>query len=413
MTDAWSDSKRRIITNLCVNCKLGTTFLSSKETNDDAHTGEYIFEYVNECIKEVEEENVVQIVTDNASNNMAAANLLSIFKGVIRKAKSFTIFIYAHHKTLALTRKFTKREIVRPRLTRFATFFLTLQSLLDKKQELRNMMTSNEWDNTKWSKSKKGKEALDIVVPNDFWILIDLCLRVFTPLVKVLRLVDGEEKPSMGFVYRELLKTKDVIIKTLKRESDNMPILNIIDFFSDAQMQHHVINVELQRYTQKEGAFGRKLAACGCENNTSSYNPVSWWDFYGNETPNLKLMAKRILGLTTSSSGCTHQEEETLRCHKDENLVYVQFNARLMKKKKMKDKLETLLASNATNTQSWIVDGCDDEEEVDNILPSTRDNRNSQVEIREPDEDDFVSDGTEDDLNEEEEIELESDKELD
>lgn len=31
---------------------------------------------------------------------------------------------------------------------------------------------------------------------------------------------------------------------------------------------------------------------------------MSWWDFYGNETPNLKTMAKRILGLTTSSSNC-------------------------------------------------------------------------------------------------------------
>ena len=90
-------------------------------------------------------------------------------------------------------RKFTKKEIIRPRVTKFATSFLTLQSLLDKKQQLRNMMTCNEWDNTKWSRSKKGKEAFDIVVPNDFLNSIELCLRVFTPLVKVLRLVDGDE----------------------------------------------------------------------------------------------------------------------------------------------------------------------------------------------------------------------------
>ncbi|XP_022850265.1 uncharacterized protein LOC111372253 [Olea europaea var. sylvestris] len=134
-------------------------------------------------------------------------------------------------------------------------------------------------------------------------------------------------------------------------------------------------------------------------------------------------MAKRILGLTTSSSGCERnwsvfegvhtKKRNRLDATRMKNLVYVQFNARLMNKKKRKDKLETLLASNASNAQSWIVDSCDDEEEVDNILPSTGGNRNSQVEIREPDEDDFVSDDTEDDLNEEEEIELESDKELD
>ena len=34
------------------------------------------------------------------------------------------------------------------------------------------------------------------------------------------------------------------------------------------------------------------------------YILVNWWDFYGNETPNLKIMAKMILGLTISSLGC-------------------------------------------------------------------------------------------------------------
>ncbi|XP_022865633.1 uncharacterized protein LOC111385475 [Olea europaea var. sylvestris] len=179
--------------------------------------------------------------------------------------------------------------------------------------------------------------------------MIDLCLKVFTPLVKVLILVDGEEKPSIGFVYGELLKAKDDIAKILKRECDYKPILDIIDakrkgrldsslhttafvlnpfyffknpcikddsfminnliacvekFFPNDQMQHHVINIELQKYVQKEGSFGRKLAISACENNDENYNPVSWWDFYGNETPNLKTMVKRILDLTTSSSGC-------------------------------------------------------------------------------------------------------------
>ncbi|CAH9099577.1 unnamed protein product, partial [Cuscuta epithymum] len=62
MTDAWTDGKKRSIMNLCVNCKLGTTFLSSKDTKDDSHTGQYIFEYVDGCIGEIGEENVVQVV---------------------------------------------------------------------------------------------------------------------------------------------------------------------------------------------------------------------------------------------------------------------------------------------------------------------------------------------------------------
>lgn len=46
---------------------------------------------------------------------------------------------------------------------------------------------------------------------------------------------------------------------------------------------------------------------------------------------------------------------------------------------------------------------CDDENEIDNdILLSTRDNRNSWVEIRELDEDDFISNDTEYNLDEKE-----------
>jgi hypothetical protein len=35
-----------------------------------------------------------------------------------------------------------------------------------------------------------------------------MCLSVFEPLVKLIRLVDGDVKPSMGFFYGELTKAK-------------------------------------------------------------------------------------------------------------------------------------------------------------------------------------------------------------
>ncbi|CAH1419481.1 unnamed protein product [Lactuca virosa] len=140
---------------------MGTVFLSSKECSSEAHTSQHIYEYVESCIQQVGPENVVQVVTDNATNNMGAAKLLkekrpSIFwtscathtiklmlegiralprfKKIPDQAKKLTIFIYAHHKTLAMMRSYTnKREIIRPRVTRFASAFLTLQSLSEKR----------------------------------------------------------------------------------------------------------------------------------------------------------------------------------------------------------------------------------------------------------------------------------------
>jgi len=172
MTDAWTDQKRRSIMNMCMHCTIGSSFLESKETSEESHTGQLIFEYVDGCIERVGAENIVQVVTDNASNNMAAKDLLFVkrpnifwtscathtlnlmlegigkmkkFKGYIDQAKSLTIFIYAHHRTLALMRKYTKkRDIVRSGVTRFASNFLTLQSLYEKKEQLRAMSQCDE-----------------------------------------------------------------------------------------------------------------------------------------------------------------------------------------------------------------------------------------------------------------------------
>lgn len=76
MTDAWSDRKWRSIMNLCVNCKTGTSFISSIESSNEPHTGKYIFDYVKRYIGEIGCDNVIQVVTDNATNNMVAAKLL-------------------------------------------------------------------------------------------------------------------------------------------------------------------------------------------------------------------------------------------------------------------------------------------------------------------------------------------------
>jgi len=76
MTDAWTDRKRRSIMNLCTNCADGTSFISSMEMSDVSHTSEVIFELVDKAIEDIGPENVVQVVTDNASNNMGVKKLL-------------------------------------------------------------------------------------------------------------------------------------------------------------------------------------------------------------------------------------------------------------------------------------------------------------------------------------------------
>ncbi|KAH6824104.1 hypothetical protein C2S53_004070 [Perilla frutescens var. hirtella] len=424
MTDGWSDRKRRSIMNLCINSRLGTIFLSSKEFSDVSHTSKVIFEYVDQCIEEVGPDNVVQIVTDNASNNMGAAKLLkekrptifwtlcgahtidlmleSIakqerFKKVIDQAKSITIFLYAHHQVLSMMRAFTKKkDIVRPGVTRFASAFLTLQILNDSRTELKAMFGSPEWELCKYSKSKKGKDVYGIVMSLGFWSGVGLCLQVFTPLIKVLQIADGDTKPSMGFLYGELIQAKEDIKISLSNLPKNYePIIEVIDgrmkgrldsslhltayllnpfyhynnsliqldkdvvlgimdcidviYPGDISVQDKILNEEFPIYREKKLIFGKPLAVKACAFNDAKFDLVSWWLTFGIITPTLQRLAVRILSLTTSSSGCERNGSAFEGVHTKKrnrlgtklvnNLVFVHFNTRLLnKQKKEKDK---------------------------------------------------------------------------
>ncbi|KAM0894150.1 hypothetical protein ACQ4PT_024652 [Festuca glaucescens] len=376
MTDAWSDRKRRSIMNLCTNCADGSSFIKSKEMSAVSHTSEVIFQLVDEGIEEIGPEHVVQVVTDNASNNMGAKKILlekrpnmfwsscathtinlmlqgignlPRFTKVLDKAKAFTIFVYGHTRTLDCMRHFSSgKEIIRPGVTRFASAYLTLESLLDKKDQLRKMVVDGRWDSLREVKSKNGKAATTTIMSMPFWKDVKLCLNVFEPLVKVLRLVDGDVKPSMGFVYGEIVKAKkeikevygnvasrykdviDVVEKKMKDRLDSPLHLaayllnpyysyadtNIFDdgtitegfiscvetfYHGDDSKQDQAVNVELRKFQNREGSFAKKLART-CQN--FEYNAASWWKLYGNEVPTLQRMAMRILSLTSGASAC-------------------------------------------------------------------------------------------------------------
>src|SRR3954471_15411619 len=76
---------------------------------------------------------------------------LPVHKATIEKAKMVTKFIYAHSLVLCMMMSFTKgKELTRPGITRFATNYLTLRSILEAKKSLKAMFTSKEWKTCKF-----------------------------------------------------------------------------------------------------------------------------------------------------------------------------------------------------------------------------------------------------------------------
>ncbi|CAH1441575.1 unnamed protein product [Lactuca virosa] len=460
MTDAWSDRKRRSIMNLCVNSKMGTVFLSSKKCFGEAHTSQHIYEYVESCIQQVGPENVVQVVTDNATNNMGAAKLLkekipSIFwtscathtinlmlegigalprcKKNPRSRKKTNHIHLRSPQNLGDDEKLHQQKRNYPTGSHEICFRLShiTKFVRKKKEQLRHMFSSNEWEECKFSGKPKAIASYKMVTSVQFWSGMTQCLKVFSPLVKVLRMVDADWKPSMGFVYGEIKIAKEEIIKSLGgNEKHYKPIIDIINtkmkgwidstlhltsyllnsyyhyndsqlqydpdvmdavleffdtlFYGDLEKQRQVVTVDLPKYKKKVDRFGCDLAIKHCKVNDADFDPASWWGLFGGATPHLTKVAMRILSLTSSSSGCEKnwstfegvhtKKRNRLETSKLNDLVYVQFNANLMEKKtkKRKDRnMEVLLANNSLSAQEWILD-CD-ECDVDEVDPKTVD----------------------------------------
>ncbi|KAK4283016.1 hypothetical protein QN277_000020 [Acacia crassicarpa] len=76
MTDGWTDKRRRSIINFCVHSSMGIVFLKSIDASHITKTADKIFQMIDEVVVEVGEENIVQVVTDNATNYKAAGALL-------------------------------------------------------------------------------------------------------------------------------------------------------------------------------------------------------------------------------------------------------------------------------------------------------------------------------------------------
>jgi hypothetical protein len=240
MTDGWTDRRRRTILNFLVNSPKGTVFLKSIDASDITKTADKVFKMMDEVVDEIGEENVVQVVTDNAANYKAAGELLMqkrkhlywtpcaahciglmledfeknipLHKETIATGKRITTYIYSRTGLMSLLHYFTKGgDLIRSAATRFATSYLTLRCLHDNKGALIRMFTSQQWKSSAFSKSNDGVFVENQITDKGFWKNIIICLRGAFPLIGVLRMVDSDEKPAMGSIYEAMDQAKEKI----------------------------------------------------------------------------------------------------------------------------------------------------------------------------------------------------------
>ncbi|CAN0919423.1 hypothetical protein LINGRAHAP2_LOCUS31448 [Linum grandiflorum] len=218
MADGWTDNRQRSLINFLIYGPKGISFVKSVDASGMVKTAENLFKLFEGVIEWVGPENVVQVVTDNAANYAAAGTLIHlhyrhIFWTPCENASKITVFVYNHGQLLNwLRQKDTWKEIVRPGATRFATTFLTLDSIGKQRGDLEALMVSEFFRESTFSKSEVGKAVKTIVLDQLFWEECSFIVELTKPIVRLLRIVDSDEMPALGYVYEGYRRVEKAVM---------------------------------------------------------------------------------------------------------------------------------------------------------------------------------------------------------
>jgi hypothetical protein len=81
-----------------------------------------------------------------------------------------------------------------------------------------------------YAKDSEGKRFVDSVLNSMFWEECALILRITEPLVRVLQIVDNDDRPAMGCLYEAIHSAKEKILRIFqKRRIKVQAFLDIIN----------------------------------------------------------------------------------------------------------------------------------------------------------------------------------------
>ncbi|XP_052619769.1 uncharacterized protein LOC111887978 [Lactuca sativa] len=420
MSDFWTDGKGRALINFLVNCPTGTVFLKSIDASEHVKDAQLIVKMINQVIEDVGKENIVQFLTDNGSNYKAAGKILEeqhpkLFwtpcaahcvnlmiqdlgekikkiKGALTDARAIVVYIYNHGRILNMMRKLTKnKELHKSCITRFATQYYTLQSVHENRHHLQVLFVSEQWTKSAFVKKAMGKKVERIVAKQAFWDDVYFCCQVFAPLVDMIRLVDREDQPCMGYFYDAMSRAKKQRSKNLKggpnarMESTVLFIIQqrwsgqlhyplhaagcflnpaifhgenseieknkdietglyvAIDRLVPDEDENDLLRQQLNIYIDSEGQFGSVAA----KRSRMKVAPYIWWRSYGIDTPLLQNFA---IKLHSKKRNCLLQQ-------KLNDLVFIQYNTRLQRRFEYlkSNKTDPILLRDVEENDEWTI----------------------------------------------------------
>lgn len=90
-------------------------------------------------------------------------------KTMVAEARDLQMFICNRHTSLALFRSFSKKEFIKPVETRYTTYFLLLERMLEVENALQSMVVTPAWRKWPESQTEEGKRPRDKVLDSHWW----------------------------------------------------------------------------------------------------------------------------------------------------------------------------------------------------------------------------------------------------
>jgi len=113
---------------------------------------------------------------------------------------------------------------------------------------LKALFVSEEWLGNKLAKTTVGQEVHNTVLSMEFLNSVEDCLRALAPLLIVLRVVDGDERPAMPEVATLMNHAKEKIKLSFATENKKTLLKNIIKIIEKCwvtQMDHPLYGATL------------------------------------------------------------------------------------------------------------------------------------------------------------------------
>ncbi|XP_025625509.1 uncharacterized protein [Arachis hypogaea] len=198
MVDGWIDQRQRMLINLLVYCSKGLCFVKSVDASNVVKNASSLCDLFSEVIEWIGSDNIVHVVTNNAANYVATSRLINKKFENIHWSPCTSHCLNLILKDISSMLHISK---LATRASKIIMFVYNHTSIFEHKIDLQALVVDTHFTGHKLGRSANGRAVSAIILDNKFWDDCFTTCKIVSLLIKLMRLVDVDDKTSLEIVY--------------------------------------------------------------------------------------------------------------------------------------------------------------------------------------------------------------------